>query len=278
MLGLAFRIAQSMAIDRDGELFKLKPFDTELRRRLWYQLLFLDLRAAETRGCLSTVLQYDTRPPTLLNDSDIFPGMTEYPKPATGLTEMTVPLMRFGVVRLGRRLQATGFRDTVLSPPAKRHLIEKVRKDLHENYMQYCQGAGPLYEYAAKVANMIISRANLVVYQDKMEMASQTDRDWLFNVCIQVMEFYQELSSNTTFRRWTWLLKIFVRLSSLHPPDFRTTPIEPPCPPLKHETDPMARGSLRPQRTMRSCPRLIARHRPRLACGRRQFGRVEASS
>ena len=105
MLGLAFRIAQSMAIDRDGELFRLKPFDTELRRRLWYQLLFLDLRAAEARGCLSTVLQYNTRPPTYINDSDIFPNMTEYPKPAKGLTEMTVPLIRYAAARLGRRLR-----------------------------------------------------------------------------------------------------------------------------------------------------------------------------
>jgi hypothetical protein len=213
MLGLAFRIAQSMAIDRDGELFKLKPFDTELRRRLWYQLLFLDLRGAEARGCLSIVLQYDTRPPTNLNDSDLFPDMTEPPKPRTGLTEMTVPLMRIEAARLGRRLQATNFRDTILTPLAKRELIERVQKDMTEKYMQYCQGAGPFYEYAAKVVNMIISRTNLVVYQNKIKTASQTDRDWLFNVCIQILEFYQELSGNMTCRRWTWLLKIHVSIS-----------------------------------------------------------------
>jgi hypothetical protein len=236
MLGLAFRIAQSMAIDRDGELFKLKPFDTELRRRLWYQLLFLDLRAAEARGCLLAALQYDTRLPTHLNDSDISPEMTEYPKPATGLTEMTVPLMRYELVRLGRRLQATGFRDTVISPPAKRHLIEKVQKDINEKYIQYCEGAGSFYEYAAKVVNMMIGRSNLVVYQDKIRAASQTDRDWLFNVCIQIMEFYHELSSNTTCRRWTWLLKIHVRLPCLPlsylpqtPAKFPTTPVEVSC-------------------------------------------------
>jgi hypothetical protein len=102
MLGLAFRIAQNMAIYRDGELFKLKPFDTELRRRLWYQLLFLDLRAAEARDCLSTVLQYDTRLPMHINDSDIFPEMTEHPKPATSLTDLTVPLMRYEAAKLGR--------------------------------------------------------------------------------------------------------------------------------------------------------------------------------
>jgi hypothetical protein len=212
MIGLAFRIAQSMAIDRDGELFKLKPFDTELKRRLWYHLIFLDLRAAEARGCLSTVLQYDTRLPTNLNDSDIFPDMREYPKPRTGLTEMTAPLLRLEIARLGRRLQATGFRDTVLDPPAKRRLIEKVQQDLNQKYLQYCQGAGPFYEYAAKAVSMIISRTNLVVFQDKIRAASQMDRDWLFDVCIRILEFYQELNGNSTCRRWTWLLKIFVSL------------------------------------------------------------------
>jgi len=213
-----------MAIDRDGELFQINPFDTELRRRLWYQLLFLDLRAAEARGCLSAVLQYDTRPPTHLNDSDIYPEMTEYPKPATGLTEMTVPLMRYEVLRLGRRLQATGCRDIVISPQAKRNLIEKVQKDINEKYMQYCEGAGPFYEYAAKVVNLMIGRTNLVVYQDKIQAASQTDRDWLFNVCIQIMEFYHDIRRNTTCRRWTWLLKIHVRLSSLPLPNIPPTP------------------------------------------------------
>jgi hypothetical protein len=128
---------------------------------------------------------------------------------------MTVPLMRYGAARLGQRLQDTGFRDTVLPPSAKRLLIEKVQKDLNEKYIQYCQGAGSFYGYTAKVVNMIISRTNLVVYQDKIRTASQTDRDWMFNICIQIMEFYQELSSNTTCRRWAWLLKIFVSLSPL---------------------------------------------------------------
>lgn len=118
---------------------------------------------------------------------------------------MTVPLMHYEAARLGRHLQAIGFRDTVLSLPAKRHMIEEVNKDLNEKYIQFCQGAGPFYDYAANVVNMIISCTNLIVYQDKIRTASQTDRDWLFNVCIQIMVFYQELSGNTICRKWTRL-------------------------------------------------------------------------
>jgi len=35
-------IALNMGLHRDGELFKLDPFETEMRRRLWAILVMLD--------------------------------------------------------------------------------------------------------------------------------------------------------------------------------------------------------------------------------------------
>ncbi len=52
--------------------------------------------------------------------------MNEYPKPRTGLTDMSAPLMRFEAAILSRRFQATGIRDTILPPPVKRQIIEKM--------------------------------------------------------------------------------------------------------------------------------------------------------
>lgn len=36
LTGLALRIAQSLGLHRDGSKFGLSPFDTEMRRRLWW--------------------------------------------------------------------------------------------------------------------------------------------------------------------------------------------------------------------------------------------------
>lgn len=41
MTGLATRICNAMGIHRDGEQFKLPPFETEMRRRLWWQVCTL---------------------------------------------------------------------------------------------------------------------------------------------------------------------------------------------------------------------------------------------
>lgn len=210
MIGLALRIAQGMGIDRDGELFKLSPFDTEMRRRLWYQIIFLDLRIAEMRGSLSTFLRYDTRLPTSVNDSDLHLNMTEYAKPVLGYTDMTIPLMRYEVARLGRRLQGTGYRDSILDHASKKKVIEEFQQKLFTKYVSRCLGNGALPEYSSKTATMITQRTNLLVYQGTMKKATQDEKDWLFSICIELMEYYDVLSKNIAARRWSWLLKIHV--------------------------------------------------------------------
>ena len=62
LTGLAVRIAQTLGIHRDGSHFHLKPFEVEMRRRLWWQVCLLDARASEDHGCDPTVIeaQFDT--------------------------------------------------------------------------------------------------------------------------------------------------------------------------------------------------------------------------
>jgi len=63
MTGLAVRIAQTLGIHRDGSHFGLKPFDIEMRRRLWWQVCILDARSSEDHGCDPTIVeaQFDTK-------------------------------------------------------------------------------------------------------------------------------------------------------------------------------------------------------------------------
>lgn len=53
MTGLAIRLAQSLGMHRDGSLFKLSPFDAEMRRRLWWGICILDTPASEDYSCSS---------------------------------------------------------------------------------------------------------------------------------------------------------------------------------------------------------------------------------
>lgn len=50
LTGSAVRIGQRLGIHRDGSSHNLSPFDTEMRRRVWWQIVFLDGFAAKLCG------------------------------------------------------------------------------------------------------------------------------------------------------------------------------------------------------------------------------------
>lgn len=47
LTALIFHIAETMGVHRDGTFLGLKPFKTEMRRRLWWHICILDLRSSE---------------------------------------------------------------------------------------------------------------------------------------------------------------------------------------------------------------------------------------
>ncbi len=92
-----------MGLHRDGERFGLKPLDTELRRRLWWHICFLDLRSSEYHGVRAHRARgfFDTKFPLNINDSDITPDMTRAPPERDGVTETTFTLIRCETMRAG---------------------------------------------------------------------------------------------------------------------------------------------------------------------------------
>lgn len=63
LTGLVVRMAQTLGLHRDGSHFKLTPFEVEMRRRFWWQVMILDMRASEDHGCDPSIVesQFDTK-------------------------------------------------------------------------------------------------------------------------------------------------------------------------------------------------------------------------
>ncbi|KUI70198.1 hypothetical protein VM1G_05820 [Cytospora mali] len=78
MLALVLRLSQAIGIHRDSDGLAFSPYEAEMRRRLWSQIIVLDVRAAQDRGTEPMIRQeeYNTLPPTNLNDSDFGPHTT----------------------------------------------------------------------------------------------------------------------------------------------------------------------------------------------------------
>lgn len=75
----------------------MSPFETELRRRLWWQTVIFDKRLAEMTGSPITALTSSSNDcclPLNVNDPDLHPSAKDPPMPAVGASEMLFSLTR----------------------------------------------------------------------------------------------------------------------------------------------------------------------------------------
>ena len=147
--GLAMQQAQAQGLHRDPTNFNLNPFETEMRRRLWWHISLLDARAAEDHGADPNFHEhlYDTRLPLNVNDDDLWPEMTEAPQEHKGATEMTFCLLRFELSNIQRKLRVMASvendEDRKRTIREKENLIDITHRHMEEKYFSHCDQNNP---------------------------------------------------------------------------------------------------------------------------------------
>ena len=230
MAGVLIRLANALGIHRDGQQFHLSPFETELRRRLWWQICTLDVRASEDQGCDPSIAEqtFDTSFPLNINDVDIYPTMEEPPEEHEGVTELTFDLIRFSVTTTVRRLSyapaGPGLcraKSAGLSLEDKEKMIEELHQYIEQKYLRHCDTATvPLHWVAATVARLILAKMWLVVHHplqrsDAGAGLPQETRDRLFHTSVEVIEFTRLLETEKTTLKWGWLFRTYVQWHAL---------------------------------------------------------------
>lgn len=91
-LGFVIRLAMTMGLHRDASEFdgRISVFLGEIRRRLWFTIVDMDLHLslACNLPCLIREGDFSCRPPRNLDDADLFPAMRELP-PAKPIDQVT---------------------------------------------------------------------------------------------------------------------------------------------------------------------------------------------
>ncbi|KAJ9604947.1 hypothetical protein H2200_010336 [Cladophialophora chaetospira] len=96
LAGAASRIGQRMGVFGDGEDLDLRPFDVEMRRRLYMQLVQLDGIAAQMSGADLPIVpaSWNSRPSSNRNDNQMWSEMKEAPPDQDVATDMIFCLTR----------------------------------------------------------------------------------------------------------------------------------------------------------------------------------------
>lgn len=220
LAGVASRIAQGMGLHRDGSDLGVSPFETELRRRLWWQISILDFRSAELSGSgrFGDFGLSNTKTPTNTNDEDIFPDMTTPPVHQTRPTEMITCLLRcefgsFWKEKLQER-KAITFEDVKLASPWKTSLeerdahINELEQRLEEKFLRYCDPSIPIQFLATIIARAAVNSMRLMAHHPRkygnVEDLPQSERDYLWKVSLKLIESDNLAHSARGLKRFMW--------------------------------------------------------------------------
>jgi hypothetical protein len=222
-----------MGLHRDGETLGLSPFESEMRRRLWWQILIMDTKTAVLSGLSPTVLARDchTKAPRNVNDGDIFPAATEPFKDREGPTEMIFCLLNYRVAKF--IIETPGVETMVMvmeggsddpdGGPTEEQLsgyrrsFEKLGKELLEILDKYCDPrAGPVHEMAIRMRQHLLDMINEILTPARLrpEWGSEmkTAKDNTFMVAIRTLEHEEKHYISAKDKGFAWYMHIHFQL------------------------------------------------------------------
>ncbi|KAK4193544.1 fungal-specific transcription factor domain-containing protein [Podospora australis] len=214
LVGAAVRMAECMGLHRDGEAYGLSPLETHIRRLIWHQLCFLDIRTCEAQGPKPAIRRedYDTKLPLNCDESDFAPNMGHVPAQAEKWTSTLFALMRFELNEMMRCIWADRrkleMHKTTLTAVLSK--IENFRKRMMEKYGRYLDDRVPIQKYARLVMQLLLYRLHAMVLHPYHSNANQPLPERLNGLLVTsgvlIIEIAIQLESNPLFRDWAWYL------------------------------------------------------------------------
>jgi hypothetical protein len=216
MTGLAIRMAQALGLHRDGSHFDhLTPYEVELRRRVWWAVCLLDMRASEDQGTeLSTPSSsFDTKLPLNINDADIEPEKRQPPVERQPLTDMTFTIITFEVCHAQRLLMTPADKGGPSGPDEQSRLLNEIFESLDRRYLQHTTETNNItYWVIVNIARLIVAKITLlihlpVLFSSPNEHLSDEIRNKLLVAAIEVAEYNHTINAEKACRHWRWIFQ-----------------------------------------------------------------------
>ncbi|GAM87286.1 hypothetical protein ANO11243_053080 [Dothideomycetidae sp. 11243] len=216
---LAGNLAVSLGLHRDGTHFGLKPFDTEMRRRLWWYIWSLNQRSSEDHGMdpfLDIAQFHDTHLPLNINDEDLVPDTTSLPEEREGYTEMLQSKLRYElgiwfteIVKNKQRYKSQEDRDAI---------IEKYRSMIDEKYMRHCDLRNSAQFLVHSFCRLLITKLWLFfALPGSLSAATNNadtpapERERVFETAVEAIEIWVSIIGHKDAARWNWSASAFMQ-------------------------------------------------------------------
>lgn len=231
LIGVALRMAEGMGLHRDGSFLGLPPFETEMRRRVWWQLKLLDGDLAQLSGS-DKFGNIDTGPrspklPSNINDDELYPGMSSPPV----LTTDGAPDMVFCALRFDLRTYWMIYKDEKSQQGKEDHFyfgagfdfsmderdkaIDEFERVLETKYIRYCDPSQPIQLMASLLARSAVGTSRLAAHHPRRwtseEQVPDSERRYVWDLCIKTLKQSNMIHSNRELERFSWQAAFYFR-------------------------------------------------------------------
>ncbi|KAK1070327.1 hypothetical protein LTR74_004243 [Friedmanniomyces endolithicus] len=219
MTGVGVRLAQRIGLHRDGESLGLKPFDVQMRRRLFWQLLPLDGIAAQLSGTGIALAPdaWDTKQPLNLDDTDLHPDMAETPSERIGATDMLFCLLRCEMGKFYQKIKPFSGdwgRMWELGDPAAIREVEAMIGEMENNfetkYMRYCDPVTPIHFLALLLGRGAPQNARLRLRLARVRACDDVDEAELrelWRLAMRMFDYDISAQTNPDLKKFSWHLQ-----------------------------------------------------------------------
>ncbi|KAK2612678.1 hypothetical protein QQS21_001295 [Conoideocrella luteorostrata] len=230
--GIVVRMAFSMGYHRDGERMGFSPFETEMRRRIWSQVIVQDVKNALLSGLNAATLplEWDTKQPLNINDADMDPNSDAPIVTREGPSEMAFVLVvhiiyaykidcdnHTDVRDHEGILLGIPMADNATTQHAVRERYRKQGEDLKKALGNFAEryidtSAGRIHVAASKLQAAVSEKLSDAI----MPMKEQPEwgveifnwKDNLFKLLTMSMEYQYELHDEMTKLGFQWYMKM----------------------------------------------------------------------
>lgn len=202
------------------------PYETELRRRLWWQICTLDVRTAEDEGTAPVLSQAMLYVPLPCNtgDNDLHAEMRLAPKTNNNGVALLYNNARIEVTQGLRAILFTDCPGSNKGGTGKSPLqtrldnIENLESRLQSNYFDHCDSNIPLCDFTITTVQLVLLKARLTLHinpdNDPREWCSGVD-EYVFKASVDLLERTHELATSRQYQRWWWLFRTYVEWDAL---------------------------------------------------------------
>lgn len=209
LMAVAVRVAKAMGLHREG--VPRSPFMTEIRRRLFHQIRFLDAYCCIDRGSegLITPGSFDTLHPKNVNDAEFDANSCFIPNHERKLTDQSFALMAYAATERTHLLFIPEDR-TGATWQQRLEMAEQFEREIEERYISLCDRSKPYQRMMFHVSKGMVASMKLRAVRPVQKHVSSTpprvDSPYVLQLAMDTLTASESILGDPDTSQWRWMI------------------------------------------------------------------------